>query len=309
MKSQIPSMQDLLSAGVHFGHQVRRRHPKMDAFIYGARDGVHIIDLAKSEEKLKDAADFVFNLGKKDGVLLVVGTKKQAKEIVRELAMEVNTPYITERWVGGLLTNFDEIRKNIKKLIDLKKEKEAGTLSRYTKKEQLLIDRQLQKFERNFGGVAGMDKIPDAIFIVDAVVEKTAVKEARSKGVTLVGFADTNADPNLLDYPIPANDDGIKSIKIICEAILKAYGEGKKESIEKSQELEESKATKVEKDEKESPSAKVIDSEAVSPQATSVAQTRGASGDKKLDEVVAEEAAVIEEEVEKKALEESERKV
>lgn len=286
-------MQDLLGAGVHFGHQVRRGHPKMAQYIYGARDGVHIIDLAKSEEKLKEACEFVYELGKRNGVLLLVGTKKQAKEIVKSLAQEVGTPYIIERWVGGLLTNFDEIRRNIKRLSDLKSQKEKGELSRYTKKEQLLIDRELQKFERNFGGVSQMDKVPDAMFIVDTVAEKTAVREALNKGVTLVGFSDTNANPMSLDYPIPANDDGIKSIRIICETVIKAYGEGKKAG--KSEEGKvDSETNKEVKSEKEKVKKEVKKEEIAG---------------EKLDKAVAEEAEVLEEVIEKKALEESERKV
>lgn len=269
-------MQDLLSAGVHFGHQVRRGHPKMMQYLYGARDGVHIIDLAKSEEKLKEAVDFVFNLGKEGKVLLVVGTKKQAREIVEGLSKEVDTYYITERWLGGLLTNFDEVRRNIKKLNDLKVEKEKGELSRYTKKEQLLIDKKLSKFDKELGGVAKMDRVPDALFVVDPVSEKTAIKEAQRKGVRVVAFADSNCDPNSFDFPIPANDDGIKSIKIICETIIKAYGEGKKSS-----------------------QSSVVNQPSDKQQPE----------DKKLDEAVVEEAAAIEEVVEQKAVKEAERKV
>ncbi len=273
-------MQELLSAGVHFGHQVRRGHPKMKQYIYGARDGVHIIDLAKSEAKLKEAVEFAYELGKNGSVLLVVGTKKQAKDIAESLAKEVDTPYITARWVGGLLTNFDEIKKNLNRLSSLKEEKQKGSLSRYTKKEQLLIDRQLQKFERVFGGVNSMDKVPDAMFIVDAVADKTAVVEALKKGIKLVGLTDTNADPNAFDYPIPANDDGIKSIKLICETVIRAYGEGKKEAGQLRVKNEQLRI----KEEKE-------------------------KAEETLDSAVAEQAAVLEEEVEKKTLKEAERKV
>ncbi len=293
MKINVPTMQDLLGAGVHFGHQVRRGHPKMKQFIYGARDGVHIIDLAKSEEKLKEAVEFAYNLGKEGKILLIVGTKKQAKEIIESLAKEVDTPFITSRWVGGLLTNFDEIKKNIKRLNDLKDEKAKGTLSRYTNKEQLLIDRNLQKFDRDFGGVAKMDKIPDAMFIVDAVSDKVAVREAQNKKLLIVGFADTNSDPNNLDYPIPANDDGIKSIKIISEAVIRAYGEGKKEGGE-LRIKEEAKVAEL-KQKEEAAAAKKKDEPELD--------------QKKLDAAVAEEAAAIEEVVEKKTVEESERKV
>lgn len=228
MAVNVPSMQELLEAGVHFGHKLRRGNPKMSPYVFGARDGVHIIDLAKSEEKLKEAVDFLYDLGKQGKVLLIIGTKKQARPVVEKLAKEVDTPYLTARWIGGILTNFEEIRKNIRKLTDLKSEKEKGQLTRYTKKEQLLIDRKLQKFEKELGGIVSLTKIPDAIFVVDSASDIIAIKEALKTGVTVVGFADTNVDPNTLDYPIPANDDGIKSIQIVCEAAIRAYGEGKK---------------------------------------------------------------------------------
>lgn len=286
-------MQDLLTAGVHFGHQVRRGHPRMSQFVYGARDGVQIIDLAKTESKLKEAAEFVYNLGKSGGVLLVVGTKKQSREIVEQLSKEADTPFMNDHWVGGLLTNFDEIKKNLKRLNDLKEEQATGSLSRYTKREQLLIARKLQKYERDFGGVANLVKLPDALFVIDTVSDNIAVKEASVLGIKVVGFADSNSNPDLLDYPIPANDDGIKSIKIISETIIKSYGEGKKVggvTVAKVEEAKsENEATKKEK----SPS-------------TQNAQDKEEA---KLDEAVAEEAAAIEEVVEKKAVEESERKV
>ncbi len=302
MAISIPTMQQLLEAGVHFGHKVSRAHPKMSPFIYGARDGISIIDLAKSEEKLKEAIDFVYELGKSGGVLLIIGTKKQAREIVENLAKEAQTPYLTSHWLGGLLTNFDEIKRNINKLISLKLESEKGELRRYTKKEQLLIARKLEKFDRNFGGITELNKVPEAIFVVDAVSDLTAVMEAYKlgvaqksqsadkKGIKLVGFADTNSNPSLLDYPIPANDDGIKSIKIICEAVVKAYEQGKKEAG-----IALEKATKKEEEAKQKEAAKNLAS--------------AEKEDKKLDSEVAEEAAVLEEVIEKEVLAESERKV
>lgn len=270
----IPSMQELLSAGVHFGHRVSRSNARMKPYIYGAREGVHIIDLAKSEEFLKKAADALYELGKLGKVLLIVGTKKQAKEIVKSLAQEAGTPYLTERWFGGMLTNFSEIRKNINKLNDLKNQKAKGELSKYTKREQLLLARKLDKFEREAGGVANLDKLPDALFVVDAVAESTAVRETKRSGVLLFGLCDTNADPGWFDYPIPANDDGIKSIKIVCEAAIGAYSQGKKDA-----QVEE---------EKTEPKAGEVNPAA---------------------DTTIPEAEVIEEEIEKKVLEESERKV
>lgn len=295
MAISTPSMQDLLSAGVHFGHKTSRGHPKMGQFIYGAREGVHIIDLAKSEEKLKEATDAAYNFGKSGSVMLILGTKKQAQSIVENLAKEAGVPYLNQRWMGGTFTNFDEVRKNIKKLIDLKIKLEKGELANYTKKEQLLISKKIHKFTTEMGGIANMEKLPDVLFVVDAVSDKTAVVEAKKVGVKVLGLCDTNADPYWFDFPVPANDDGIKSIKLICETLIGAYIKGKKESstgMEDMQQKElvkdESKVVKAKKD------LKVKEPEIVS------------AG---LDEAVKEETAVLEEEIEKVVLEESERKV
>lgn len=233
----IPSMQQLMEAGAHFGHKVSRVHPLMKEFIYGARDGVHIIDLAKSEKLLKAAADFAFQLGKTNKILLVVGTKKQAREIVKSLAENAGLPYLTERWIPGLLTNFEEIHKNIQKLNMLAEEEKRGELTRYTKKEQLLIRRKLERFERELGGIAQLERLPDCLFVIDAAGEDVAVKEANKMGIKLIGITDTNANPALVDYPIPANDDAIKSIRLIAATIIEAYQEGR-ENAKKSPEKE-----------------------------------------------------------------------
>ncbi len=301
MSNSVPSMQDLLGAGVHFGHQVRRGHPKMGQFIYGARDGVHIIDLAKSEEQLKKALEFVENLGKEGKVLLVVGTKKQAKEIIENLSKEAGAPYLSESWIGGLLTNFEEIRRNIKTLLDLKKEKEQGLLSRYTKKEQMLIDRKLAKFNKIYRGIENLEKLPDAIFIVDCVAEKTAVREAVQKEIPLVGLNDTNSDPSLIDYPIPGNDDGIKSIKIICEAVIGAYGAGRKIGVKSEESKTEETQKKTEVGLKKVKGKKDETSDEVT-------KETGERMDETKEEVE-EEVADIEEKIEKKSLEEAERKI
>ena len=273
-------MEELLEAGVHFGHQVRRGNPKMRQYIYGARDGVHIIDLAFSESLLKEAAQAVFEMGKNGKVMLLVGTKKQAREIIESLAKEVDTPYLTSRWVGGMLTNFDEIKKNLNKLNELKELRAKGELSKYTKKEQLLISRKLEKYDVELGGISSLDKVPDAMFIVDTPAEMTAVKEGARMGIKLIGFSDTNSDPNLMDFPIPANDDGIKSIKIIAETVIRAYGEGKEAAgvVITGKAKEEKKPTKKEEIEE------------------------------KVSDDVIEETAVIEEEIEKEVLSEFSRK-
>lgn len=286
MALQTPSMQELLEAGVHFGHQVRRGNPRMKPYIYGVRDGVHIIDLAKSEEMLREAIEEAYRQGKEGKVMLIVGTKKQAREIVESLAKEVSTPYIAAHWIGGLLTNFDEIRRNFKKLNDLKVAKEKGELSHFTKKEQLLIDRKLDKYRTEFGGVAEMDKMPDVLFLIDSAAEITAVKEAQRMNIPMIGFSDTNSDPGWLDFPFAANDDGIKSIKICAEAVVRAYGEGKKVAGKAAIAAAEKAEAAAKKEQLEKEKADAI-----------------------LDAPVAEQAEAIEEEVEKKTVEASSRKV
>ena len=282
-----PDMQELLGAGVHFGHKISRGHPKMKRYIFGARDGVHILDLAQSEVQLKEATQAAYEFGKTGGVMLLIGTKKQAQEIIEQLANEAATPYLNQTWVGGLFTNFDEIRKNIKKLIEQKTQQDKGELSKYTKKEQLLISKKLVKFLREMGGVVEMDKLPEAIFVVDAVSDNTAVREANKLGIKVFGLCDTNADPTWFDYPVASNDDGIKAIKIICETVIGAYTKGKKEAgIEVGESKEATKVTKA---------TKATEEDAVKEEV--------------LDAPLAEEAAAIEEEVEKKVVDESSRKV
>lgn len=230
MAVNIPSLQQLLEAGVHFGHQVRRGNPKMKPFIYGAREGVHIIDLTKSEEYLKLACEYAYELGKQNKTLLLLGTKKQARPIIEENAAKFGIYYLSQRWIGGFLTNFEEVFKNIKKLKELKEQKEKGQLTKYTKKEQLLIDRKITKLDRDLGGVINLAATPDAMFIIDTVAEATATREANLKGVKVIAIADSNSNPGVIDYPIPGNDDAIKSIKILTEAVVTAYDDGKKQS-------------------------------------------------------------------------------
>lgn len=224
-----PTLQELLEAGVHFGHQVRRGHPRMKPYIFGAREGVHIIDLTQSEKFLKEACEFVYNLGKNGKSLLFVATKKQARPIVEEAAKKLEAPYMVERWMGGFLTNHDEIYKNIKKLKEFLDQKESGKLAKYTKKEQLLISRKMEKLQRDFAGVLNFNGLPDALFVVDTVSEGVAVREANRMKIKVVAIADSNSDPSLIDYPIPGNDDAIKSIKILTDAVAEAFEEGKKE--------------------------------------------------------------------------------
>lgn len=225
-----PTLQELLEAGVHFGHKVSRGNPRMKPYIYGVRDGVHIIDLNLSEKYLQEATEYVQELGKSGGTMLFVGTKNQAREIVEEEAKATGAPFLTFRWIGGFLTNFEEIQKNIQKLKELKEAKEKGDLKKYTKKEQLLIDRKVQKMQKYFAGVLDLENPPDALFVVDAARELTALREAQKKRIKVVAIADTNCNPTLIDYPIPGNDDAIKSIKILVSTIAGAYAEGKKKA-------------------------------------------------------------------------------
>lgn len=224
----IPSMKDLLEAGVHFGHQVRRWHPSMKPFIFGSKDGVHIIDLAQTVSNLEVAYNFVKDLSSKRGKVIFLATKRQAREIIKKEAEEAGALYIIERWIGGLITNFEEVSKNIKKMIDLEeKRKNEEEMKIYTKKEAVLMDREIARLERLYGGLRTLDKLPDAVFIVDVKREETAAKEAKKRGVPVLAIADTNANLDLIDYPIPGNDDSIKSIRIITQTIADAVSEGK----------------------------------------------------------------------------------
>ena len=284
---KLPSLQELLEAGVHFGHQVRRGHPRMKQYIYGARDGVHIVDLTQSEKYLKEACEAVYNLAKEGKVLLFVGTKKQARPIVEELAKKLEAPFLTQRWIGGFLTNFEEVKKNIKKLKEFKEQKEKGTLSKYTKKEQLLLERQMNKLQRDLGGVLDLEVTPEAIFVVDAVSDEIAVREAYKLGIKVVAIADSNCDPTKIDYPIPGNDDAIKSIKILTEAVAQAYEEGKKEAGKTAAK----EAKRVEKMEATRPSS------------------GGKKAEEEIPEELKEEVAEVEEKVEKAAVKDAERVV
>jgi len=247
--SNTPSMQDLLEAGVHFGHQVRRWNPKMRNYIFDARDGVHVIDLEQTYKKLEEAMNFVRQLGEEGKIIIFLGSKKQAKAIVEEEAKRCGAKYVTERWIGGLLTNWEQTSSGIKKLKELKEQREEGIKDR-TKKEKGMIDREIAKLERFYGGIHDLEGLPDALFIVDVRKEENAAKEAGKKNIPVVAIADTNANLDLVDYPIPGNDDAIKAIRILCAAIADAYLEGRQIFEKKGVKLkakEEKEAAKEEK--------------------------------------------------------------
>ncbi len=216
----------MIAAGVHFGHNTNKKHPKMSPYIHGVRNGVSVININKTEEKLEEALKYVEGLIDRNGTIMVVGTKIQLVNLAMSFAKECNLPYIVERWLGGTFTNFDNIKKRVDHLKDLEKKKEEGELEKYTKKEQLDITREIIALKRKFEGLKPLSKLPDAILVLDMDKDSLAVKEAGREGVTIVGITDTNLNPELADFPIPANDDAISSVQYILgrfkERILKA---------------------------------------------------------------------------------------
>lgn len=216
----IPQLKDLLEAGVHFGHQTRRWNPKMKPFIFTARNGIYIIDLNKTINAIDRACAKVREVVSRGQRILFVGTKKQAKHVITDEAQRCGQFFVTERWLGGMLTNFSTIKSSIKKLKDMQKMKEEGEMEKFKKKERIQFDRQIDKLEKVLGGIKDMNYLPGLVFVVDAKKEKIAVAEAAKLGIPIVGIIDTNADPDPIDFPIAANDDAIKSIRVITKAVV-----------------------------------------------------------------------------------------
>lgn len=223
------NFQELLDAGVHFGHLARKWSPKMAPYIFIERNGIHIIDLHKTVIKIDEAAEVMKELARSGRKILFVATKKQAKEIVSEKAQSVNMPSITERWAGGMLTNFPTIRKAVKKMNTIDKMKEDGTFEKLAKRERLQVDRQREKLEKNLGSIKDMSRLPSALFVVDIQKEANAVKEANRLNIPVIAMVDTCCDPTPIDYVIPANDDATKSIEVILDVLCKAIQEGLEE--------------------------------------------------------------------------------
>jgi small subunit ribosomal protein S2 len=221
------TLQQLLEAGCHFGHQSRRWNPRMTKYIYGERDGVHIFDLVKTKSGLDAALEFISKAASEGKTILFLGTKRQAQEVVKRTAIEVGMPYLIQKWPGGVLTNFEQIRKSVKRMTDLKDKREKGELKRYTKREQLLLDRDILQLEKNFGGIATLDKLPDVLFVVDTHRESVAVHEARIMNIPVVGMVDTNGSPMEVDYVIPTNDDAVKAIELVVGQVGQAIKENK----------------------------------------------------------------------------------
>ena len=220
--------EEMAQAGLHFGHRTSRINPKMMPYLSGVRNTVHIIDLEKTKEKFEEALKFIRQLISENKILLMVGTKVQVKELVKEMAIECGLPYVNERWLGGAFTNFGIIKKRIEYFKDLEKKKAGGELEKYTKKERANIDEELRDLDTKFGGIKNLEKLPDAIFVLDMKKENLAVKEARMEGIKVIGITDTNVDPTFADYPIPANDDAISSVKYILDKVVEVIKKAKK---------------------------------------------------------------------------------
>lgn len=224
---QIPSLLEMLQAGVHFGHQESRWHPKMKPYIFGARNGIHIVDLEKTQVKLQEALDFIRDTVGRGGNVLFLGTKRQAQPIVSKYAQECGTPYVTGRWLGGTLTNFHEVLNLVKHYKDLKTKQASGELAKYTKKEQSGFAKEIADLDSKVGGIQNLERAPDALFVIDIKKEKTAIDEALSKKIPVVALMDTNCNPDRVTHPIPSNDDAVKSIELMTRLAAEAVKEGK----------------------------------------------------------------------------------
>ena len=223
----VVAMKQLLEAGVHFGHQTRRWDPKMAEYIFQARNGIHIIDLQKTSKKLDEAYDFIREQAEEGKTVLFVGTKKQAQECMKEAAEKSGMYYVNQRWLGGMLTNFETIQKRVQRLNDLEKMQEDGTFDVLPKKEVILLKKEMEKLEKNLGGIKEMTEIPGVMFVVDPKKERIAILEARKLGIPVVGLVDTNCNPEDVDYAIPGNDDAIRAVKLIADVMANAVIEGR----------------------------------------------------------------------------------
>ncbi len=226
MSVSLPSVPELLQAGAHFGHRTSKRHPNMSPYIFGVKDKTHLIDLMQTTTGLQAAVDAVQDLAASGKQILFVATKPQASAIVKEQAERVGMPYMTTRWLGGLLTNWSVVSQGARKLTKLKQQRESGELQKYTKKEQLEFDREIDDLTRDVGGLEILPKLPDAIFVVDVRHEKTAVREAGQMNIPIIAMCDTNVDPLPIAHPIPVNDDAVKSIQLIVSTVADAVAAG-----------------------------------------------------------------------------------
>lgn len=212
-------VEEMAQLGIHFGHRTSKTHPKMEPYLFGKRNTIHLVDLEKTKDKLEKALQFIRQLVLEGKTLVFVGTKIQIKELLKNIALECGFPYVNERWLGGTFTNFEIIKKRIEYFKDLEKKKTKEEFEKYTKKERAEIEKELIVLDKKFGGIKNLEKLPEAIFVLDMKKDALSIKEAREKGIKVIGISDTNVDPNLADYPIPANDDAISSVKYILEKV------------------------------------------------------------------------------------------
>ncbi|WP_438864190.1 30S ribosomal protein S2 [Neptunicella sp.] len=226
------SMRDMLKAGVHFGHQTRYWNPKMKPFIFGARNKVHIINLEQTVPMFNEALDFLSSVASKKGKVLFVGTKRAAGEAIKEAAIKCDQFYVNKRWLGGMLTNWKTVRQSIKRLKDLEQQSQDGTFDKLTKKEVLMLQREMGKLENSLGGIKNMGGLPDCLFVIDADHEHIAITEARNLGIPVISVVDTNSNPDPVDYIIPGNDDAIRAIQLYVNAAADAIGTGREQNIE-----------------------------------------------------------------------------
>lgn len=238
--TKLPSMEQMLKAGLHFGHRTSRWHPKMAQFIYGERNGIHIINLEQTVTQLEIVNKFIDKVVGQGNAILFVGTKAQAKEAVKREAVRAGSPYIINRWLGGFLTNFANVSRIGKRLKDLVKQRDTGELNKYTKKEQVGFEKEIAKSENLVGGVKDLERVPGAVFIVDIKTDRTALLEAKSKGVPIIAICDTNVNPELVDYVIPANDDSTRGIELMVKTVADMVIDAK----DKAKDLESSRANK-----------------------------------------------------------------
>jgi small subunit ribosomal protein S2 len=245
-------MKELLEAGVHFGHQTKRWNPKMKEYIFGQRNGIYIIDLQKTIRVFKDALQFIRGVAESGKEVLMVGTKKQAQDIIRELSLKCESSYVNQRWLGGLLTNFSVIRGSVEKLIELDEMKEDGRWGLLSKKEQSKLEKVFRKLTKNIGGIKKMLELPGALFVIDSTKEEIAIFEARKLNIPIVAVVDTNGDPEDIDHPIPGNDDAVRAIELFTSKIADAIIEGKKDKMEKEL-LEAKKEEEVSPEEEATP--------------------------------------------------------
>lgn len=232
--TKLPTLIELLKAGVHFGHQKSRWHPKMEPFLFGSRSGVHIIDLDKTLIELKKSLEQAKNFAANGKVILFIGTKRQARSLVKEAAISCEMPYLVERWIGGLLTNFDEVKRRLRRYKDMKEQIATGEVEKYTKKEQAKFKKEIDKLDRYLVGLTSLDRIPDVLYIADMRTEKTAIAEAKRSNVKIIGICDSNINPENADYIVPSNDDAINAIKIMADLFADAINEGSTEFKKKN---------------------------------------------------------------------------